>query len=79
VTIVRLLLALWKPLAALLGGAWLYSKGKQDALAGAENDTLRANEEAQKDGNNAVAYERRIGGGNADLVERLRKREGEWR
>lgn len=77
------LVALWKPLAALLalilGGLGLYAKGRGDARERAENKALHANEEAQERGRDAVAKERRAGGNNADLVGRLRARDGDWR
>ena len=78
-----LLVTLWKPVAALLalilGGLGLYAKGRGDARQRAENKALHANEEAQERGRDAVAKERRAGGNNADLVSRLRERDGEWR
>jgi hypothetical protein len=78
-----ILTALWKPIAAflalILGGAALYRKGRADSRQRAENKALRANEEAQERGRDAVAKENRLGGDNADLVDRLRKRDGEWR
>ena len=77
--LLRLLAALWKPLAWLLGALGLYAKGGADARRQAENKALRANEEAQERGRNAVANENRLGGDNADLVDRLRKRDGQWR
>ena len=75
--ILQLLQALWKPIAAILGGLGLYVKGRVDAKAKAENKALRENEKAQERGRDAVANENRLGGDNADLVDRLRKRE--WR
>ena len=78
-----ILTAMWKPIAALLalilGGAAMYRKGRADARQRAENKALRANEEAQERGRDAVAKENRLGGDNADLVDRMRKRDGEWR
>lgn len=75
--ILQLLQALWKPIAAILGGLGLYVKGRADARQRAENKALRENEKAQERGRDAVAKENRLGGDNADLVDRLRKRE--WR
>ena len=75
--ILQLLQALWKPIAAILGGLGLYVKGRADARQRAENKALRENEKAQERGRDAVANENRLGGDNADLVDRLRKRE--WR
>jgi hypothetical protein len=78
-----ILTAIWKPIAALLalilGGLGLYVKGRADARQRAENKALQANEKAQERGRDAVAKENRLGGDNADLVDRLRKRDGEWR
>jgi hypothetical protein len=48
-TILRLLLALWKPLAALLGGIGLYAKGRADARQRAENRALTARMETIKE------------------------------
>ena len=76
------LVALWKPLAALLalilGGLGLYAKGRGDARERAENKALHANEKAQKRGRDAVAKERRAGGDNTDLVGRLHGRDDKW-
>ena len=77
-----ILTAIWKPIAALLalilGGLGLYAKGRADARQRAENKALRANEKAQERGRDAVAKENRLGGDNADLVDRLHGRDDKW-
>jgi hypothetical protein len=70
--ILRILLTLWKPIAALLGAIGLYAKGRVDAKAKA---ALRAADEANEAHEVRNEVENRIAR-DRDARERLRER---WR
>ena len=70
---------------AALAGATLVLMGlrlhwRKEGADGAKIDALQKNQKAQEAGRNAVAKEKRetADASNADIVKRLRERDGQW-
>ena len=66
---------------AVLVAAWgLVAYGRKTGADGAKIEALQKNQKAQEAGRNAVAKEKRetADASNADIVERMRERDGQW-
>ena len=66
---------------AVLVAAWgLVAYGRKTGADGAKIEALQKNQKAQEAGRNAVAKEKRetADASNADIVKRLRERDGQW-
>lgn len=80
-----ILSGLWPYLAGafvmFLGAFGLYRKGRSDVIAKRELEAARTTIKQEVKGREAVLDEQRAveGSGNRDIVDRLRRRDGDWR